>query len=288
MKPMLARPFKERLIKWPGYVQPKLNGLRCLYHFNSRTMESRDEHMWNYCVLPHIHDALHLISDDLQWALGEAVALDGEIYCHGLSLQQINSRGSVNRVEPHANYEKLEFHVFDIVVDLPMKDRVDLLSAVEILIPSNFPIKIVPTHYCDRQQTFDELYLLYHVQQNYEGVMWRDPDASYGFSHNCTNKENRWDCIVKRKPRQDLLAHIIGRVEGEGKYLGSLGSLHLATVDGVSFYAGSGLTDAERQALWNAPIHEVLQVPVRVDYEMLSDSGVPLKPTIACVMTNLI
>lgn len=283
MKPMLARAFNASLIKWPGFVQPKLNGLRAMWLHEEEVLLSRDQHVWNESVLPHVFEGLRQLTEHIKFFFSQDTCkgIDGEIYCHGMSLQQINSRGSVNRKSPHADYGKLKFNVFDVVSLLPQEKRFEFL---DYLAGQSFPgIEEVPTHLCHSQEEFDRLYDLYLNKERYEGVMWRDRTAPYGFDFMCGNKENRWNTIVKRKPRQDLVARILNRVEGEGKHAGMVGAFVCQLDDGKTFNVGSGLSDAQRRQIWDMPLEKVVGVPLRIDYEVLSDGGIPLKPTIACV-----
>ena len=284
MKPMLARAFNPTLIKWPGFVQPKLNGLRAMWLPKEEVLLSRDQHIWDETTLPHVFKGLRLLNDFVNFFYPDRrgfVGFDGEIYSHGMSLQQINSRGSVNRKSPHADCGVLKFHMFDVIGNFPQEKRFEFL---DFMTGTSLPgLEFVSTHLCHSQEEFDRLYELYLNKERYEGVMWRDRTAPYGFDFMCGNKENRWNTIVKRKPRQDLVARILNRVEGEGKHAGMVGAFVCELPDGKTFNVGSGLTDAQRRQIWAMPLDKVVGVPLRIDYEVLSDGGIPLKPTIACV-----
>lgn len=286
---MLARPFKADLIKWPGFVQPKLNGLRAVWLHKEKVLLSRDQHVWDASVLPHVFKGLELLEDFVRFFYPDRtnfVGFDGEIYCHGMSLQQINSRGSVNRKSPHVECGKLSFCMFDVIADEPQEKRLEFL---DFMTGTSLPgLSYVPSHFCQSQEEFDKLYDLYLNKERYEGVMWRERFSSYGFEHKCSNKENRWNCLVKRKPRQDLVARILNRVEGEGKHQNMVGAFVCELTDGKTFSVGSGLTEVQRKHLWEMPLDQLIGTPLRIDYEVMSDGGIPLKPTIACVETLLL
>ena len=103
-KPMLAQKFdqhKKKLV-YPVIVQPKLDGVRCLaYREGGKVvLHSRGG---------EVYDVKH-ISDALEPYLGEDEELDGEIYIHGMSLQQIVSL--VKR--PQGGSLSLQYWVYDM------------------------------------------------------------------------------------------------------------------------------------------------------------------------------
>src|SRR5262249_36888189 len=108
MKPMLARTVGPKFSHYPCYVQPKLNGVRALYQ--AGVFQSRDEKLWQPEVVKHLTDELGQFSQ----YLGN-VCLDGEFYCHGMRLQEINGAIAVNRKEPCKVTPQICFHVFDVV-----------------------------------------------------------------------------------------------------------------------------------------------------------------------------
>ena len=111
-------------------------------------------------------------------------------------------------------------------------------------------------------------------------MMYRSINDPYGMIDECGNKENRWATLLKRKDWLDMRCRIVGVNEGKGEFAGSVGAFVLQTEDGTTFQAGSGLTKFQRKAYW---IEDPVGRIAVVNYEMLSDGGVPLKPTIEMV-----
>jgi ATP-dependent DNA ligase len=118
--------------------------------------------------------------------------------------------------------------------------------------------------------------------EGYEGGMYRDYNAPYGFEHNCGNKENRWWSIQKRKDFLDMKAKIVDIYEGEGGFAGMLGGFVCELDNGVTCNVGGGLTIDQRQLYWEFP-ERVIGGMIDINYEMFSDGGQPLKATIECV-----
>lgn len=275
IKPMLAHKWDPKRITFPCHVQPKLNGVRGIYvphkHFQSRYGE-----VWSYDVIAHAFDVLNAF--DLHF--------DGEFYKHGMSLQQINSRIGVVRGEPHNESHKIKFHIFDVMVRAPFVQRAAYLAKLAEQLAGNEFVEVVPTMQITSSIEADHWYNHWKNLEGYEGMMYRDSNAVYGFSDMCGNKDNRWHCLMKRKGVQDLYATVIGLNEmheqSSGLPKGTLGSFQLRTESGHVFNAGSGLTDALRAKFWSLQ-DKLLGVRVRIVYEMLSDGGVPLKPIVECV-----
>lgn len=270
---MLAHKYKRDKITYPCHVQPKLNGVRGIY-VPGRHFQSRYGEIWNPAVVSHVFMPL----------TGLQFYLDGEFYCHGMSLQNINSRIGVVRNKPHAESAQIEFHVFDVIVDAPFHRRLKVLEALRKRFDDVTSVHVVQTEEVFSDYEADHWYRLWKGQE-YEGMMYRDSSAHYGFAARCGNKENRWNCLLKRKETQDLDAVVVGfnqEHDQYGKALDSLGSFQLRAPNGAVFSAGSGLRREQRIIYWKQQ-EFMLGVNVKIKYEMLSDGGVPLKPIIECV-----
>ncbi len=278
MKPMLAHKLADHQSKLPEkvFIQPKLNGVRALY--SGGRFQSRDEILWKPPVLQHLRDELiHLISDHM--------ILDGELYVHGWSLQKINGAISVVRNEPSKHTSEVEYHVFDVIdtarPELSFRERFELLDALShrILFQRALKIKTVTTHYCS--QLHAEAHYALYRRSGYEGLMYRHPDKPYGFAHNCGNQQNRWPYLLKRKDWMDDDFPIVDftTTTGDKGFRGF--QLTCITPSGSTFDVGSGLSMLEVDDFTvTSPIGKT----AKVKYEMLSDSGIPLKPTILAIL----
>jgi DNA ligase 1 len=96
------------------------------------------------------------------------------------------------------------------------------------------------------------------IAGGYEGIMIKDPEAVYE-----TKRSVAW---LKQKPFIEVSLTVIGVEEGTGKNAGRLGALIVeGTDDGklIRTNVGSGLTDAQRDAIWTdkaAVIGQVVEV----------------------------
>ena len=269
-------------LTFPFYVQPKLNGVRALYHqgvMQSRGLRDEEGKVWNPEVVSHF-------TSDLLRACPPTWLLDGELYCHGKSLQQINSAIAVNRKSKSSLTNEIHYHVFDVIdtqsLHRPFNERAAILEALKafLVCHSTTSIRIVPTTFVDTPGLDDELYAAYRAE-GYEGLMYRLPSAPYGFSEECGNKENRWKHLLKRKGWTDDEFIITAYQLTTGEKGNQGFQLTCQTSQGAEFTVGSGLSH-EQQLHYAQHSPEGLLAKVR--FEMLSDKGVPLKPTLEAIL----
>jgi ATP-dependent DNA ligase len=277
MRPMLAFKWQDhqKKFRFPCHVQPKLNGIRMLYQ--AGYCQSRDEHVWSIEKLRHIRESLRQVPS--------RVILDGELYIHGKSLQRINALCSLH---PNAKVSTdeidLEYHVFDCLnseqTDWPFSRRSNYLRSMLATFVNCPTVKFVPTHEIASPAEAEYLYSSYRAD-GYEGLMYRESSSPYGLLQACGNKENRWKCLLKRKDWQDAEFEIVSFETTTGDKGETGFRLGCRCDNGAIVYPGSGLSDLEVQAFMAEPPIGKL---ARLRFEVYSDSGIPLKPTIEAIL----
>jgi ATP-dependent DNA ligase len=140
------------------WIQPKLDGHRCL--MNSEIMYTRGGKEITTC--PEIMDSINI---------PEGMTLDGELYVHGYSLQQVASWAK--RRQPATL--KLALHVYDIVTTGNFSERHELLKQV---VTENEFIKVVDTRRYNTEEALAEHYSYYRVN-GYEGAILRPDHGTY-------------------------------------------------------------------------------------------------------------
>ena len=242
-----------------GHVisMPKLNGLRCMY-IPGRGFFSRDGKRWNYAVLKHIS----LPTMDY--------ILDGELYCHGMSLQKINSAVGVNRLEPGEDAKKIIFFAFDLVESkYHALTRMLLLEKI-IKESTSVGVAMIPWSICKTRIELDACYKEY-LKQQFEGQMLKSVFGSYLPQG---TKERSTMNLQKRKAFLDAEFSCIDRViSQEGKCAGKLGALVFVTQKGVRFEVGTGFTDEEREE-YIQPNYDFRR-KATIKYLNLTDDGRP-------------
>ncbi len=268
-RPMLAKTYgsSPSCQYVPGMiVQPKLNGIRMMYC--NGVCWSRDLEVWRPNHLRHIRAALSSVKD---------VILDGELYLHGMPLQQINSRVAVNRTMPHKEESLIEYHVFDYVSREPMLQRIASLCR---FLPVGTHVKLVSSALARTQEAADNAYAGL-LAAKYEGMMYRHPQAPYAIVGEHKRKDNRVAWLLKRKEWLDLDAVIVDINDGKGKHSDTLSTLRVKWRDKV-FDISSGLTDMERLELWSYG-RLLVGCAVKIEYRELTGNGVPFHGRIVCV-----
>lgn len=277
---MLCYPFEEkRFKKWNTQVlvQPKLDGVRCrvLFHGSEPLLLSSEENILNFSV-PHIVEEL----DKLQYYFTKEgiFELDGELYSHSLSFDQIVSRTG-RTVNIHEEYSDIQYHIFDHVCEeTSFINR--MASAQSTYLNSEVLreyIKLVPLRIAS---TLDEIKCILdeYYSMGYEGIVARHPDAPY--------TRRRSPYVMKWKPRKSDTYTIIGyeeehSIHGEPK--GALGSLTVQDEEGRIFSVGTGFSQSAREDLWNVR-HGLPGQFCKILYQHTTSSGVPRFPVFSTII----
>lgn len=169
IKPMLATDWekvKKKGIPYPCLLQPKLDGVRCLMVVTEGEVMFLSRSGKQYDTLSHVIAGVQFGPDTF--------ILDGEVYAHGMTLQQIGS--AVKKQRPESL--NLKFRAYDIINDEKQIIRwVQAHKLVETLNSDN--IVSVPTHTVDNEAEVIEYHDKYKAE-GYEGVMLRLHDGDYG------------------------------------------------------------------------------------------------------------
>jgi ATP-dependent DNA ligase len=171
--PMLAHPIDRVGVPTNVqrmWVQPKFDGHRALTVFDERhEMYSRKG-----TPIRSVGSVDHIMST-IDQVLPPDVALDGELYVHGVKLQTIGSW--VKRKQ--ADSLRLEYIVYDVVMDEHYSTRFEVLKDVgRLLAQANSAINVAFTREIG---TLEDAYLDFHRWRKlgYEGAMLRLDGRSY-------------------------------------------------------------------------------------------------------------
>ena len=150
---------RERIDAQPYvFVQPKLNGWRCMANTVTRRIYTRSGR--EITTLPHINSAL---------PVGGPEWLDGELYRHGWGLDKIAA--GIKKGSP-----EIQYHVFDCVSDEPFDIR-DNINFKTCSISSRSIVQHVKAIRCEPIYIKD-MYKKY-LSWNYEGLVIRLDGVGY-------------------------------------------------------------------------------------------------------------
>ena len=105
---------------------------------------------------------------DIEW-------LDGELYCHGISFNEISSK--VRRTTNFTNSRAIQYWIYDFVKnDVSFKERFDMLEYSQF---SSSSLCLTPTQFM--KYDHDKIVHLHTkaVQDQFEGIMIRNADSYY-------------------------------------------------------------------------------------------------------------
>ena len=229
IKPMLAHKLNESKIDWdkPVYMQPKLDGVRCLFTKDGAFSRTGKQFM----NVRHIEDSLREYFKQYP-----DIILDGELYNHDLrddfekiiSLVRKQKPGTIERYEAA---KMIQYHIYDWISSsanwiltggLSYKERLDNLICTDIYCGSVKHVKTNKVRVYDEAKAFHNL----NLKRGFEGsILITDTPYKHGRS---------WG-LMKFKDFHDAEANIVNYEEGKGKRKGTLGKFIMQDDDGNIF-----------------------------------------------------
>lgn len=283
VKPMLAKQAdkvtNQKIYDKIWYASRKIDGTRCLMYFKDGKVHtaSRGGEHYDYSTT-------HITEHPLMVALFNKypqLILDGELYKHGKSLQQISGAA---RMEKNAyDMDWLQYYIYDIVdTNLIFEERLKWLDIVKQELHIGFEpekdfnegelqVQMVPQQ---QVQGWDNIKLLHDqfVEEGWEGCVIRDPNKVY-------HPNGRTNDMIKIKCYQDAEFTITGLSEGLRE---EDMCFTLITDDGTEFKAKPmGSRDIKQQYREN--LDKLIGKKATVKFFYLSDNGTPLQPVLKAI-----
>jgi len=295
---MLAKPMDIcRIEHWPKpfIAQPKLDGFRGRIQiwntFDKPKIRMLSSSESLISSAPHIYKQFKALAKT--WASIESYTeFDGEFYKHGMPFSNRN-KTSISSIMSrtqnlHPEFEKIEFHAFD-------------LKSVDVQMTRMLKLKLITREFDYTQSlryvgyqminSVDELtaYLSDCMIEGYEGIVVRHPQEFY--------ISKKTYAAMKLKPRKTDEYKIVGaneEISKDGIPKDALGSF-ICEKDNQRFSVGSGpmLTKEGRKRMWEyrnllingnfkalikyqylTPGRDVPYGPVLMDVESIVDNGI--------------
>lgn len=249
--PMLAHKDTAKITA--GFMQPKFDGVRAIIKKDLKgdlTIRSRRGKFFE-----HVDHLLDQMPDDLP----NGTELDGELYHHDRSLQQIVSM--VKREQP-ANQE-IGFRAYDMMGDDRYWERKKELSQI---VDRAGP-QIIPTltYKVDSEARAWELAKKFK-KSGFEGGIWRDPNGLYEHARS-------WG-LIKLKYQEEEEFEIVGVEEATGRDAGTA-IFVCETESGEEFNVRPMGTREERREYLDNFDEKYLWAMLLVRFESWTDSGKP-------------
>jgi len=255
--PMLLNKYKPKKDNFKsGYIQFKKDGCRCIAekHNGVIRLKSREGKIFN---IPHI---LESITKMMNTQLDQV--FDGELYLHGVPLQEIGSM--VKRNDPN---NKLEYHIYDIAIpNLTFTQRRNLLLALDV---TKFPNIVIDYGKTVKKEKDVILFHKKALDMGYEGSVFCDPNSKYGFGFRTSGK-------TKLKPRVTDEFECIDHYWNKGK-MKKQSTLICRTKEGKVFHVKLKGTSEQREKWASNFETDVKGKMITVEYRKLSNDKKPLE-----------
>jgi ATP-dependent DNA ligase len=271
--PMLAKVYDSKKtskngITFPCFVQPKLDGLRCVMYkgvTGKIVAQSRTGGVFEF--MDHIIGEVACILNN-----NPNLILDGELYTTEIPFE--NLAGLIKK--KHASSEDLkqiqliDYHVYDLIdlqnASIKFSERTSFLN---FLVKSSFKhVKFVKTCSVPSHAEFYEKFQEF-IAEGYEGAMLRNSNGLY-------KQNNRSSDLQKYKEFQEEEYKIVGFTQGEGRDEGTV--IWICEIaDGTKFNVRPRGTVEHRKELFNNAPNSIGSA-LTVIFQELSKFGVPRFP----------
>ena len=241
----------EKKVVGKKLLQKKLDGVRVLtvVDYESKTVVMYTRNGKELTNFPHIIKAFEDNMDN--W--GRSYVFDGEVMSSSFQdlMKQVHRKSDVQSADAVLNLfdvlPLVEFKAGESIMG--QKRRVNFLKNFENIFADSGCITLVPHIEVDLDTLVGQIeykdYNKQMIEQGYEGIMLKDPEALY-----VCKRDVAW---LKMKPFIEVSLTVTAVEEGTGRNEGKLGALVCEGVDDgkrILVNVGSGFSDAQRDEYW--------------------------------------
>ena len=261
------------------YASRKIDGVRASFYYKDgevRTASRGGEHYdYSTAFMRHNPKLIQFFENHPD------IVLDGELYKHGKSLQQIS--GAARLEKDTAGMDWLEYYIYDVMDSTKMfEERLEVLHDIESELSLGFNpnkeweegelrFQMVPQEKVAGWTNIQKLHDKY-VSEGFEGVVIRDPSKVYNFG-------GRTNAMIKVKMYKDAEFEIVGYEEG----LRPEDMVFVCQTELGAKFEAKPMGPRELKYEYLDRMDEIIGKMATVKYFYLSDEGVPLQPVLKCI-----
>jgi DNA ligase-1 len=278
--PMLAQTYdpntkknKKNNITFPCYVQPKLDGLRCIIYVKDDEIVCQSRTGTHFETLEHI-------SKEIKELLfqNKDIIFDGELYTSEIPFEELAGLIKKKKITED-DIKKLNFvkyHIYDIIDEKEtFENRHFKINSIFSKYTFNY-IEKVETLLCDSLESFKSTFSNF-VSEGYEGIMLRNIKGLYVTNY-------RSHDLQKYKEFIESEYDIVGYKEGEGRDKGTIIWICKAYKDkkeSTFCVRPKGNIEMRKELYKNGESY--IGKKLTVIYQELSEMGIPRFPVGKCI-----
>jgi ATP-dependent DNA ligase len=276
--PMLAHKYernttknKKNNIVFPCYVQPKLDGLRCVFYLIDGKVRAQSRTGTYFDTMEHICESLFPLFNN-----NPQLVLDGELYTDAIPFEELAGLIKKKKIstDDKLRLKMVSYHVYDIINTYTYDKRYEQLCS--LLQTHVNHIELVETKIVHNQ---DEFYLAFseYIDAGYEGIMLRNTHGLYVENYRSHDLQKYKEFIEDEYP-------IIGYKEADGRDKGTVIWI-CKNKDGREFSVRpKGSLEYRRQLFLNAESY--INKQLTVIFQELSEQQVPRFPVGKAIRDN--
>lgn len=267
IKPMLAIEMEEKLVKFlpSAFVQPKLDGIRCLIYQNQSDNLNDNQIIFQSRQNKLFEPFVHLLPElQIIFKSNPTLILDGELYCHGLGFESVTSM--VRRAKTrHPDVEKINYIIYDVIDQTQsMSGYIQRTNCISSLAMKH--VFFIETIEVTTMKQIEDAHTHY-TGNGYEGIMIRT---------NGPYKHGRSKDLLKYKKFKDSEYLVVGHAEGTGAHSGTAIFVCNNGSDKLFNVVMNGPLEKRRDMLKH--VGDYYGKYLTVKYQELSTDGIPRFP----------
>ena len=278
--PMLAHAYeplssknKKNDIVFPCYVQPKLDGLRCICYLVPNGSSGEPKVVAQSRTGAYFETVEHICAELRPILLqNPGLILDGELYTTELPFEELaglikRKKGSDANV--NANAQCIKCHIYDVVVDgVPYSERHARIVGAISKVDKCQHLEVVHTQLIHNANEFKQAFGDY-VAAGYEGIMLRNVNGLYRQNYRSHDLQKYKEFVEAEYP-------IVGFKEAAGRDAGTV--VWVCATDECRQFSVRPRGTQEQRRQWFQDAPQYVGKLLTVIYQELSELNVPRFP----------